>query len=190
MDGGTAVIANSTISGNSATGAFIPAGGGGIAQRGGRLTITNSTLKANKADADGTAFVQGNGTATFSYVTISGSTSTALFAGTTGSMYATAVWNSAGNTCAGSLPSLGYDAASDHSCASFSQPTDQLGHDLKLGPLANNGGPTLMMLPKPGSPLLDVIPNGVAGCGTTVSTDQRGQPRPHNGSCDIGSVEK
>ena len=34
------------------------------------------------------------------------------------------------------------------------------GTDLKLGPLANNGGPTLSMVPQAGSPLIDAAPMG------------------------------
>jgi len=58
-----------------------------------------------------------------------------------------------------------------------------------VGPLADNGGATGTQLPAAGSPLLDQIPNGSGGCGTDFTTDQRGQPRPLNGACDIGSVE-
>jgi hypothetical protein len=36
---------------------------------------------------------------------------------------------------------------------------------------------------------IDAIPFGTNGCGTTLTTDQRGGPRPINGKCDIGSVE-
>ena len=62
--------------------------------------------------------------------------------------------------------------------------------DPNLGPLANNGGPTLTQAPlTPDSPGIDVIPKFTNGCGTTVVTDQRGAPRPINGRCDIGAVE-
>lgn len=65
-----------------------------------------------------------------------------------------------------------------------------LGEDPLLGPLADNGGPTFTHLPGVGSPLLDAIPSGTAGCGTGVAEDQGGQVRPFNGACDIGSVER
>jgi hypothetical protein len=57
----------------------------------------------------------------------------------------------------------------------------------KLGSLANNGGPTSTMLPGTGSSAIDNVP--LAAC--TVSTDQRGNPRPGQGksSCDSGAVE-
>ncbi len=61
--------------------------------------------------------------------------------------------------------------------------------DLLLGPLADNGGPTLTYLPLPGSPLVDAAGNGCP------ASDQRGAPRPIDGdddtavACDAGAVE-
>ena len=60
-----------------------------------------------------------------------------------------------------------------------------------LGPLADNGGPTLTMAPGPASPAID------AGSASGLTTDQRGLPRPSNilgvpnvsGGADIGAVE-
>jgi hypothetical protein len=42
----------------------------------------------------------------------------------------------------------------------------------------------------PGSPAIDAIPLGTSGCGTTITTDQRGFPRPIGGRCDIGAYER
>jgi len=60
-----------------------------------------------------------------------------------------------------------------------------------LGPLADNGGPTLTMAPGTGSPAID------AGSAAGLKTDQRGLPRPSNilevpnvgDGADIGAVE-
>jgi hypothetical protein len=52
--------------------------------------------------------------------------------------------------------------------------------DPKLGPLADNGGPTKTMALLAGSPAI----GGGAGC---PSTDQRGEPR--KGACDIGAYQ-
>ncbi len=40
-------------------------------------------------------------------------------------------------------------------------------------------------------PAIDHIPYGQVNCGTAVTTDQRGgpRPRPTNGHCDIGAFE-
>jgi len=60
------------------------------------------------------------------------------------------------------------------------------GHPLdpKLGPLANNGGPTFTHALLDGSPAVD------AGADDDCSgTDQRGVPRPRGPHCDIGAFE-
>jgi predicted outer membrane repeat protein len=54
--------------------------------------------------------------------------------------------------------------------------------DPKLGALADNGGPTLTMLPGQGSAAIDAV-----SCVTYV--DQRGFARPKGPQCDIGAVE-
>jgi hypothetical protein len=59
--------------------------------------------------------------------------------------------------------------------------------NLLLGPLADNGEPTLTHLPQPGSPAID----GGTGAGCPA-TDQRGVARtgPGAGSaCDVGATE-
>lgn len=58
------------------------------------------------------------------------------------------------------------------------------GADPKLGPLADNGGPTLTMALLPGSPAID------AGSAVGApATDQRGVPRPQGAGVDIGAFE-
>jgi len=95
---------------------------------------------------------------------------------------------------------------------------DLIGVDPLLGPLADNGGPTLTHALRPGSPALDAACDGYAiteyvipwdevvfvlGAGSgpgigeefPVETDQRGMPRPIDGDgdgeerCDIGAFE-
>jgi hypothetical protein len=58
--------------------------------------------------------------------------------------------------------------------------------DPLLGPPANNGGPTLTLLPGAGSPALDRVPSGTVAC---KPVDQRGVSRPQGSACDIGAVE-
>ncbi|MEX2211078.1 MAG: ABC transporter substrate-binding protein, partial [Gaiellaceae bacterium] len=57
--------------------------------------------------------------------------------------------------------------------------------DPQLGPLQDNGGPTQTRLPALASPAIDAGSN--ADC---PGTDQRGESRPQNGTCDIGAVER
>jgi len=82
------------------------------------------------------------------------------------------------------------DASGGVSCH-FNAATDRVGasNDPMLGALGANGGPTNTMVPNPGSPLIDAIPN--ASCTSGISTDQRGFTRPQvaGGLCDIGAVE-
>ena len=58
----------------------------------------------------------------------------------------------------------------------------------KLGPLQDNGGPTLTMALLPGSPAL-----GTGACtdadGAPLLVDQRGFPRPQVTGCDIGAFQ-
>jgi hypothetical protein len=56
--------------------------------------------------------------------------------------------------------------------------------DPKLGPLADNGGPTLTMALLPGSPAIDAGDDDDA-----PPTDQRGHPRPVGIAADIGAYE-
>jgi hypothetical protein len=90
----------------------------------------------------------------------------------------------------GSINSHGYNVDSDGNCQ-LTAPTDRPGVDPLLGPLQDNGGPTLTHALLPGSPAVDAIPWGTNGCGTTGINDQRWQARaqPAWGACDIGAYE-
>ena len=93
--------------------------------------------------------------------------------------------------------SFGYNWMSDNSCfpggSATPAATDVITTaDPQLGPLANNGGPTLTELPASTSPLIDRIP--LAACPTAplatgITADQRGFARPSGLGCDIGPVE-
>ena len=58
--------------------------------------------------------------------------------------------------------------------------------DPKLGPLQNNGGPTVTEAIAAGSPAVDAVPASGAGC---EPTDQRGVLRPAGAACDSGAFE-
>lgn len=66
--------------------------------------------------------------------------------------------------------------------SAFSATGDRVGINAKLGPLANNGGPTQTRALLAGSPAID------AG-NTTLTTDQRGFARPQGNAADIGAYE-
>ena len=80
----------------------------------------------------------------------------------------------AGNTptnCSGVITDLGHNLSSDGSC-NFTSIGSLNNTDPELGPLADNGGPTLTMALLPGSPAIDAGDNSAA-----QPTDQRGFPR-------------
>jgi len=90
--------------------------------------------------------------------------------------------------CGGNTPiSSGHNLESGTSCG-CSQSTDQQNADPLLGPLDDNGGPTLTHALLNGSPALDAIP---PPHNDEPPTDQRGvvRPQPTGGACDIGAVE-
>jgi hypothetical protein len=62
--------------------------------------------------------------------------------------------------------------------------SDQIIWDALIGPLADNGGPTLTHALLDGSPAIDAADD--AAC---PATDQRGVPRPQGAACDIGAYE-
>ena len=70
------------------------------------------------------------------------------------------------------------DGSNGNHAGSSSSPLDAM-----LAPLGDYGGPTQTMPPLPGSPAID------AGGITSLTTDQRGYPRPVGLAADIGAVE-
>ena len=90
-----------------------------------------------------------------------------------------------GGDCWGVITSLGYNLDSDGSCG-FTQATDLLAMDAQLGPLQDNGGPTLTHNLDPGSPATNAVPAGDCA----IATDQRGEDRSQGDGCDIGAVER
>ena len=91
--------------------------------------------------------------------------------------------NSATTACAGAVTSMGFNLATDTSCT-LNQPGDRQNVPSGLGPLADNGGPTLTHLPAGTSLLVD---GGTSQ--DCPGTDQRGRVRPVGLACDIGAVE-
>jgi hypothetical protein len=172
LNGGKLAISNSTFSGNTQSSTKASGGGGAIANEG-SVKISSSTFSGNTGGPDGGAILNDTGTATIQ---------NSIFAN-----------SPSGGNCSGTLTSLGYNLSSDASCV-FSGAGDRNNIDPNLGPLQNNGGPTLTMALLSGSPAIDA--GNPAGCtndkGKLLKTDQRGKARPDKGGtglCDIGSYE-
>ncbi len=169
-EGGAVTIVSSTISGNSVTNGT-NAGGGGIYNTvdtvhgtGGTLNLLNSTIASNSAVGG-----FGGGVTNRSGTVIARDT---IIAGNT----ATATNSSSGPDFAGVLTSSSsnYDLFGNSGGLRFSgaPPFASLFNvNPLLGPLQDNGGPTLTHALRPGSPALDAGNGG-------PNTDQRGAPRP------------
>jgi CSLREA domain-containing protein len=94
------------------------------------------------------------------------------------------------STCPGPVTSLGYNFDEGVGCG-FTSTGDRQLYDVKLGPLADNGGPTPTRLPLSTSISINRIPVGTAGlCDGTLPTDQRGIARPVGTRCDVGAAEQ
>src|SRR5262249_43967267 len=99
--------------------------------------------------------------------------------------------NPRGGNCAGPITTDGgyniEDAATCGLTAATSLSNTNPGPD--PGGLQNNGGLTPTIALVLGATAVDAIPVGINGCGTTLTTDQRGVARPFNGACDVGAFE-
>jgi cysteine-rich repeat protein len=90
------------------------------------------------------------------------------------------------------LVSQGYNLIQENDHSITGDPTgNQIGVDPRLGPLADNGGPTPTRLLLPGSPAHDAANPAAPGSGGVAceATDQRGLARPIGPRCDVGAVE-
>lgn len=166
---------NVTFHGNSATqsgGAMYNNGNSGASSP----SITNATFSGNTADY---------GAAIYSSGEFNGSASPVF--------RHTIMW---GNVATTSGDTIHHNIAESHihdSVFEYGCPTVGAGNAVcnnlndsnpMLGPLADNGGFTLTMLPAANSPAINGGDNGYC-----PGEDQRGVARPNAGVCDIGAVE-
>ncbi len=187
---------NSTVSGNSAT-----SHGGGIFNEAflfpATTNLNHSTITGNTADSDSDDSGDGGGIynnadlGTVSTATVNFTNS--IVAGNSDN--STPANNDCATTGSSTQNSLGYNIIGNNDgCSVTAEAGDNFGTtaspvDAKLLPLANNGGPTQTHAFDSASPAHNQIPAGTNGCGTTYTTDQRGQPRPFEVLCDIGAYE-
>jgi CSLREA domain-containing protein len=167
VDGGTASITNSTISGNSST-----FDGGGIFIDDGTLTVNNSTVVDNVADSDSNATGNGGGIA-------QEGTGTVIISNTI--LAGNADRSGESPDCSGTISSGGANVLQSTTGCTFAPGAGDLtAMDPLLGPLSDNGGPTQTHALLTASPAIN------AGGPTCTATDQRGLPR---NDCDIGAYE-
>jgi CSLREA domain-containing protein len=200
-------MTNSLVYSNEATDNI---GGVGVSGVVGIYTIRNSTISKNRQTTSsigqaGGLEVNGPITANLDHVTITNN----LVVGTGGGagIFASGsptvniqnsivalntASNSSDDDCNGTINSLDYNLIqdADGNCIITGTTTNNItNQDPLLNPLADNGGATRTHSLQAGSPALNVIPNSVNGCGTTFTTDQRGESRPQGSNCDIGAFE-
>lgn len=176
---GSVQLINTTVSGNAASSVsgLAPTGrGGGLHASGGRLELHFSTVATNAA------LVQGGGVAAVAPAEVHARNS--VFAD-----------NSAptGLDYNGTLYSGGYNLVQSSAglTVTGTNTGNQLNVNAKLGPLLDNGGPTLTHAPAADSPVID------AGAAPGPATDARGIKRPFDipwsvstsGSFDLGAFE-
>ncbi len=181
--GGTFNFTNSTISGNAAN----DSGGGVYFERTNLAQISMNmnfvTVANNRAGNDNTGSDSGGGI--IRAITGTLSLQNSIVADNSVGTNATAP------DISGTFVSQDYNHIEDASGAIFTPlSNDTTGTDPQLGPLQYNGGPTPTQLPLYGSPVINTISSGSSGCGTDITTDQRGFPRPSGASCDKGSAER
>ncbi len=197
----TLTLANCTLSGNSADG-----NGGGIDNDyNGRLTIANCTLSGNSANDGGAVYNSAKVSVAITQCTLSANV--AVAGGGIYNFGAVSQFNSivAGNRDTAGAASDVTGLLSPASVCNLIGPGksgglvngkngNQVGISmaaLKLGPLADNGGPTVTMALLPGSPAIDAGSNVLAlgPGGKPLARDQRGDSRIINGRVDIGAFE-
>lgn len=178
---GNLQISNCTFSGNNNVGAE-PGSQGSAILAFGNLTIDNSTISGNTS-APSAVYYGGGGTARVRNSIIAGN----IFGDVTGT-FVSEGYNLIGVQTAGTS---GFGATGDQLGVSAAQ--------AGLGPLQDNGGPTMTMRPLPGSLAIDQGKRGLNANNQPIDVDQRGYPRPidlpgtpnafgGDGS-DIGAVE-
>lgn len=174
----------------------------------GTLNVSNSTFSGNSAPGEGSAIYSANSGVTFiRNSTFNGNTGASTIAidstSTFGLQNNTIVGNSGGVRAVAGTLGLRNNIITGNGSADLSVGTGTFAGDRNIvqtgplggltntinadplvGPLTNNGGPTLTMRPSPASPALDA---GIAL--PLVTTDQRGIARPQFAGTDIGSLE-
>jgi parallel beta-helix repeat protein len=172
----SASLTNVTISGNTAENE----GGGIWHYSSSSLVLNNVTITGNTADslpgaADGGGIQveAGSGPVTVRNSIVFGNT------------------DASGGTapdCDGAITSGGHNLIGTTAGCTFTSSTgDITGQDPKLGPLADNGGPTQTHALLASSPAIDAGNPAAPGSGgeACAATDQRGVPR----NCDMGAYE-
>lgn len=185
-------ITGSTFSANTALGASGTNGGGGLFSYG-AANILNSTFSANTATVYGGGIWNLTGIMTITNSTLSGNGAAggaiSHTSGYTMTLLNTIVANStSGGNCYMPITPIvngGNNIDDGTSCGWGSTSGSMSSTNPMLGPLANNGGPTLTHALLRGSPAANAA--NVLNC---PAADQRGVYRLADGLCSIGAYEE
>ena len=192
---GTLRMFNCTVSGNTATGSSSSDVLGGGIYNGGTLSLNNCTVANNTAtagnnatnDASGGGIYIATGQVTLNNTIVAANRDVNFPSVATADDVQGAVDSSSAHNLIGDADGAsGFAAANHNQIGTAANPIDP-----KLGPLANNGGPTQTVALLAGSPAIDAGSNALAigPDGKPLLTDQRGFYRIFNGTVDIGAYE-
>ena len=164
---------------------------GGAIQNLSNMTILNSTIASNSAASGGGIYSYGV-LLTIQDCTIVNSSGSDLYNQST--QESCVVGNTIFSRVYGDISSQGHNLIADSSQGLGFVASDLLNVNPMLGPLQNNGGPTLTETPLPGSPAIDAGSNALAvdpSTGLPLCRRQRGIsfPRIVNFTVDIGATE-
>jgi LPXTG-site transpeptidase (sortase) family protein len=180
-------MTNSTFSGNTAAG-----NGGGLYADNSALTLTNSTFTGNDASYGGGIGSGSNSTLTLINSTFSSNTASYgggfnRYESGDATIYNSVFWgNSPDQILNEENPTdvTIHDSVIQNGCPNYSDCTNIITADPKLGTLANYGGATQTLALLTGSSAID---SGNAD--NCPATYQRGVSRPQGAGCDIGAYE-
>lgn len=186
-------VTGSTLNGNSAT-----VHGGAIAtltRANATVNLTNSTISGNTAGQSGGGIYAYNATVNYSTVyansyTTAGSKGAGLFFVHSATANSSILTGNGQYDVGASSPTMSLGGGYDVIGAGVPSPANTISCNPKLGPLANFGGPTKTLPLLTGSCAIDAGPFT-----PSVTTDQRGDPRPVQITAaapraDIGAFEK
>lgn len=202
INGGAVTITNSTLTGNTATGGSHGGSsgnngsglGGAVFSRNGTLVANSNTFSSNTSTQGGTdIYILSDGSDGGNNTRPGSGTATAKLINNILGQKLNSVSDFVANTNAGgSTPTF---TGSSHNLVRSGGAA--LGAavistaDPKLGPLQNNGGPTMTMALLAGSIAIDAGDDGVLGLPYSLTTDQRGPgfARKVGTHVDIGAFE-
>jgi predicted outer membrane repeat protein len=159
-------------------------------------SVVNSTISGNVGNLYGGIFLRGRGGISHSTITNNSCSSLgcglslALDLGDIQIKNSLVVDNIPSDCHFGAGPygniALGENLDSDMSCIGFTNSVIPM-----IGPLADNGGPTLTHALLPGSPALNLVTDCTTFLNHVIAKDQRGElrPSPPGGQCDVGAFE-